>query len=72
MVFDEFGPQTVFLPGELQAVGGRSTMLGIRADPRPLRPHPRRGQPAIFVRGCFWADKTKDEIMQKSCMPRQT
>ena len=26
------------------------------------------GKPAIFVRGCFWANKTKDEIMQKSCM----
>ena len=26
------------------------------------------GQPAIFVRGCFWADKTKDEIMRKSCL----
>ena len=25
------------------------------------------GKPAIFVRGCFWADKTKDDIMQKSC-----
>jgi alpha-galactosidase len=26
------------------------------------------GNPAIFVRGSFWANKTKDEIMQKSCM----
>ena len=26
------------------------------------------GQPAIVVRSCFWANKTKDEIMQKSCM----
>jgi hypothetical protein len=25
------------------------------------------GQPAIFVRGCFWPDKTKDAIMQRCC-----
>jgi hypothetical protein len=25
------------------------------------------GQPAIYVRSCFWADKTKDAIMQKAC-----
>jgi hypothetical protein len=24
-------------------------------------------QPAIFVRGCFWPDKTKDDILQQSC-----
>ena len=26
------------------------------------------GKPVIVVRSCFWANKTKDEIMQKSCM----
>jgi len=26
------------------------------------------GQPAIFVRGSFWADKTKDEIMRQACL----
>jgi len=25
------------------------------------------GQPAIFVPSCFWADKTKDEIMRQAC-----
>ena len=25
------------------------------------------GQPAIYVRGCFWTDKTKEEIMRQSC-----
>ena len=25
------------------------------------------GQPAVFVRSCFWADKTKDDIMRQSC-----
>ena len=25
------------------------------------------GQPALVVRGCFWTDKTKDEIMQQAC-----
>ena len=25
------------------------------------------GQPAIFVRSCFWPNKAKDDIMQKSC-----
>jgi lysophospholipase L1-like esterase len=25
------------------------------------------GQPSLVVRGCFWADKTKDEIMQQAC-----
>ena len=26
------------------------------------------GQPAIFVRGCFSADKTKDELIRTSCL----
>ena len=26
------------------------------------------GRPAIFVRSCFWAEKTRDEIMQKACL----
>ena len=25
------------------------------------------GQPALFVRSCFWADKTKDDIIQQAC-----
>lgn len=25
------------------------------------------GQPAIVVRGCFWTDKTKDDIMREVC-----
>jgi hypothetical protein len=25
------------------------------------------GQPAIYVRSCFWPDKTKDDIMQQCC-----
>jgi len=25
----------------------------------------RNGQPALFVRSCFWADPTKDEIMRQ-------
>jgi lysophospholipase L1-like esterase len=25
------------------------------------------GQPALIVRGCFWTDKTKDEIMKQAC-----
>jgi hypothetical protein len=25
------------------------------------------GQPAIFVRSCFWADQVKDEILRQSC-----
>ena len=25
------------------------------------------GQPALFVRGCFWTDKTKDDLMQQAC-----
>jgi hypothetical protein len=28
----------------------------------------KSGQPAIFVRSCFWPDKTKDDIMRESCM----
>jgi hypothetical protein len=27
----------------------------------------KSGQPAIFVRSCFWPDKTKDDIMRESC-----
>lgn len=27
------------------------------------------GQPVIFVRGCFWTDKTKDDLMQQACTP---
>jgi lysophospholipase L1-like esterase len=26
------------------------------------------GRPVIFVRSCFWAEKTRDEIMQKACL----
>ncbi len=26
------------------------------------------GQPGIFVRSCFWADTTKDEIMKQACL----
>jgi hypothetical protein len=25
------------------------------------------GRPEVFVRSCFWADKTKDQIMHKAC-----
>jgi lysophospholipase L1-like esterase len=25
------------------------------------------GQPSLVVRGCFWADKTKDDILQQAC-----
>lgn len=27
----------------------------------------QHGQPALFVRGSFWADKAKDEIMKQAC-----
>ncbi len=27
----------------------------------------KSGRPAIFVRSCFWPDKTKDEVLEKAC-----
>lgn len=27
----------------------------------------RRGEPAIFVRSCFWPDKSKDDILRDAC-----
>lgn len=26
------------------------------------------GQPALFVRSCFWADATKDELLKQACL----
>lgn len=27
----------------------------------------KNGQPAIFIRSCFWPDKIKNELMQQAC-----
>jgi hypothetical protein len=67
----DFKPDTVVVAiGEnVPALTSEDTKTKFKASfTRLLTALKKSGRPAIFVRSCFWPDKTKDDIMRESCM----
>jgi len=61
LIIVAIGENVPALPTEEARKGFRNALASL------LAAFHRQGEPAIFVRSCFWPDKTKDDILREAC-----